>query len=224
MRFSFRAMAMVATVIAAASSLGAEDEAAAATLDNEAEVVAEPVPPAVENSAVEAVSRLGNEVVLGRYHAALEQMNPLWKERTAARMGGMEALERQLEGVAAEMVRQGITMMSFRPQGRPLIHQVSPGRRKVREGGVEVERLTYSRWLVLVPTVTRFRITHQVPGEAPKSRIIESTGFQVAISDKDKLDWTFIDGAGLKPADLRSLFSTLPQDMELPPVGKREVR
>jgi hypothetical protein len=58
----------------------------------------------------------------------------------------------------------------------------------------------------------------------PRPLVIESTGYQVAISDKGENNWTFIDGAGLKPADLRGLFVTLPQDMELPPVGKREVR
>jgi hypothetical protein len=45
----------------------------------------------------------------------------------------------------------------------------------------------------------------------------------VAIADKEDLNWTFIDGSGLTPADLRGLFITLPQDMELPPVGRREV-
>ena len=54
--------------------------------------------------------------------------------------------------------------------------------------------------------------------------MIESIGFQVALADKGKNDWTFIDGAGLTTADLRSLFITLPQDMELPPIEKKEVR
>jgi hypothetical protein len=172
-------------------------------------------------SAVAAVTKLGEEVVLGRYQVALERMNPQWKERTAARMGGMQILEKQLAGVAAQMVQQGISMISFKPQGQPLVHQVSPGSRKVRENGVETDRLVYTKWLVMVPTVTRFRILQE---GNPRPLLVESTGYQVAVSDKGKNDWTFIDGAGLKASELRAIFITLPPDLPLPPVSKREIR
>lgn len=187
----------------------------------ESEVMADAVPPEMTASAVAAVAKLGDEVVLGRYHVAVERMNPLWKKRAAERMGGKEALEKQLAGVAAQMVQQGISMISFKPQGQPRVHQVSPGRRVLRENGVDIEKLVYTKWLVLVPTVTKFRIMRD---GVPKPLVIESTSYQAAVSDKGKNDWTFIDGAGLTPADLRALFITLPQDMELPPVEKREVR
>jgi hypothetical protein len=189
--------------------------------ESESEVIAEPIPPTAIASAVEAVAKLGEEVVLGRYHVAIERMNPVWKERTAARMGGMEMLEKQLAGVAAQMVQQGISMISFKPQGQPKAYEVAPGRKLVRENGREVERMVFTKWLVLVPTVTRFRIMQE---GNPRPLVIESTGYQVAISDKDRNHWTFIDGAGLKPGDLRGIFITLPQNMELPPVGKREIR
>jgi len=204
----------------ACASVRAQQQAAPEPRESESEVMEDPVPPEVATSASAAVAKLGDEVVLGRYHAAIERMNPLWKERAAARMGGMEALEKQLSGVAAEMVRQGISMISFKPQGQPRVHQVSQARKVVMENGGEVERLVFTKWLVLVPTVTRFRIIRE---GNPRPLVIESTSYQVAISDKGRNNWTFIDGAGLKPADLRGLFITLPQDMELPPVGKREV-
>ncbi|MFZ9936517.1 MAG: hypothetical protein ACO3JG_05595 [Luteolibacter sp.] len=187
----------------------------------EAEIMAEQVPPGVKASAVAAVEKLGEQVVLGRYQAALERMNPDWKQRVAARMGGMAELERRLDGVAAEMIRQGITMISFKPQGEPIVHEVSPGTGSDRENVVEKERMVFTKWLVLVPTVTRFRI---IAAGNPRPVVIENTGFQVAVADKNELDWTFIDGSGLTAADLRGLFITLPKDMELPPVGKREVR
>ena len=63
--------------------------------------MASAAPPDVVASAVAAVAKLGDEVVMGRYQVAVERMNPLWKERTAKRMGGMEELEKQLAGVAA---------------------------------------------------------------------------------------------------------------------------
>lgn len=210
-----------AAIVMTCGAVRAQQEVPPQTLEPESEVMAEPIPPEVVASAVAAVAKLGDEVVLGRYQAAIERMNPMWKERTAARMGGMEALEKQLSGVAAEMVRQGISMISFKPQGQPRTHQVSPAKKTVRENGRDVERLVFTKWLVLVPTVTKFRIIRE---GNPRPLVIESTSYQVAISDKGANDWTFIDGAGLRPADLRALFITLPQDMELPPVSKREIR
>jgi hypothetical protein len=180
----------------------------------EAEVIADAVPPEVMQSATSAVATLGNEVVLGRYQAALERMNPLWKERVSQRMGGMQALEEQLAKIPEEMVRQGITMLSSKPEGAPIVHQVGP--QKGKSGN-----LVYTKWLVLVPTMTKFRLIRE---GNPKPLVIESLGYQVAISPKDKLDWTFIDGAGLKVSDLRGLFITLPRNIELPPVSKREAR
>jgi hypothetical protein len=210
-----------AAMVMACGMVRAQQEAAPQTQESEAEVMAEPVPPAVLASAVAAVAKLGEEVVLGRYQVAVERMNPIWKERTAARMGGMAALEKQLAGVAAQMVQQGISMISFKPQGQPRAYEVSPGKKLIKENGRDVERLAFTKWLVLVPTVTKFRIMQQ---GNPRPLVIESTSYQVAISDKGRSDWTFIDGAGLRPADLRGLFITLPQDMELPPVEKREAR
>ena len=180
----------------------------------EAEVIADAVPPEVMQSATSAVAALGNEVVLGRYQAALERMNPLWKERVSQRMGSMQALEEQLAKIPEEMVRQGITMLSSKPEGAPIVHQVGP--QKGKSGN-----LVYTKWLVLVPTMTKFRLIRE---GNPKPLVIESLGYQVAISPKDKLDWTFIDGAGLKVSDLRGLFITLPRNIELPPVSKREAR
>ncbi len=188
-------------------------------LPQEVKSPATAAPPEVVASAVSAVASLGDEVVLGRYKSAIERMYPQWKERAANRMGGMEELEKQLNGVAQQMVQQGISMISCQPQGQPRSYQVGPGK-KVNAANGE-ESLVFSKWLVLVPTLTKFRITR--PGE-PTPIIIESNGFQVALSEKAKLAWTFIDGSSLTVPDLRSLFVNLPQDLEFPPTGKRESR
>jgi len=90
--------------------------------------------------------------------------------------------------------------------------------------GVETETLVFNKWLVLVPTVTKFRIMQKLEKQAPKMITIDSIGFQVAIAEKGKNDWTFIDGAGITVNDLRSMFATLPQDMTLPPLEKKESR
>lgn len=188
---------------------------------SESVVTTEAVPPQVVASAVAAVAKLGDEVVLGRYQVAVERMNPLWKDRAAKRMGGMDALEKQLSGVAAQMVQQGISMISFKPQGQPRAFEVAPGTRVVKEAGVNIDKLVFTKWMVLVPTIRKIRVMRE---GIPKPLVIESTGYQVAISDKGRIDWTFIDGAGLKPSDLRDMFITLPQNIELPPVEQHEAR
>ena len=178
-------------------------------------------PADVVDSAVAAVASLGNEVVMGRFQVAVERMNPTWKKRTADRMGGMEKLEEKLAEVPRQMVQQGISMISFKPQGQPRSFEVGPGKKIEKVNGADVESLVFSKWMVLVPTATKFRITRQ--GEI-KPLVIDSIGFQVAISEKGKNDWTFIDGAGLTVNDLRSMFVTLPADLTLPPLEKRESR
>lgn len=216
MEWAMKAVMILCALAALAMPAHGQAPATPSTSLENAEVVADPVPPELTKSAVEAVGKLGDEVVLGRYQTAIDRMNPLWKKRTAERLGGMETLEKQLKNVAVEMVRQGVSMISFKPQGPPKVFQVWPGTSTA--GGQT--KLVYTKWMVLVPTVTRFRIT---PQGAPKPVIIESTGFQVAVREKSGGEWTFIDGANLKPADLRSLFPTLPADIDLPLVEKKQV-
>lgn len=185
------------------------------------EAGAAPVPPEVTAAAVKAVAALGREVVLGRYQVAVERMYPTWKERTAKRMGGMEKLQEELDGVAKQMLQQGISITDFTPSGQPRAFEVFPGKKVEVIDGKEVETLRYTKWLVLVPTVTKFRA--MIKGD-PVAVNIESTGFQVAICEKGEDDWTFIDGSAVTVNELRSLFITLPQDLELPPLEKRQIR
>lgn len=184
-------------------------------------VIVEQAPPQVVASAVKAVADLGKEVASGRYKVAVDRMYPQWKDRAAKRAGGMEALEKQLDGVAAQMLQRGISIMESAPQGLPRVFEVSPGKKVDVEGGKQIERLRYTKWMVLVPTVTKFRMFLE---NDPVAVMIESTGFQVAISEKGKNDWTFIDGASVGISDLRSLFGNLPQDLELPPLEKKQIR
>ena len=183
--------------------------------------ISELAPPDVVASAVAAVAALGNEVVLGRYQVAIERMNPTWKTRAAGRFqGGMKEMEKQLAGVARQMVQQGISMISFKPSGRPRSYEVGIGKKVDIVNGEQVESQVFNKWMVLVPTVTQFRITRQ----NEKTLVIDSVGFQVAVSDKEQLDWTFIDGANLTINDLRGLFVNLPLDMQFPTVEKHESR
>lgn len=81
-----------------------------------------------------------------------------------------------------------------------------------------MEKLIYTKWWPLVPTVTRIKMVQK-----GQTFTIESTGFQVAISDKDKNDWTFIDGSTVSVNDLRSLFPNFPADTKFPPIARKTV-
>jgi len=178
----------------------------------------------VAPSAVEAVKKLGEQVVLGHRQFAVERMYPRWKARMAKRMGGMDVLERklkeQLEMVDEQMRLHGMSMISFEPVGAPKVYGVWPGKKLEMVDGQEVEVLVSKNWLVLIPTVTKFRVIEKETG---KPRFIESSGFQVAVSDKGANDWYFMDGGTLSVADLRSLFPDLPENIELPKLERREV-
>ncbi|MES2439444.1 MAG: hypothetical protein V4584_10275 [Verrucomicrobiota bacterium] len=228
MKLTFFASSFAALALVAGSSHAQDGPPPLAPLPKVPKEGVAPVPavsaaaPAdVVASAVAAVASLGDEVVLGRYQVAVERMNPQWKERTANRMGGMEVLEKQLAGVARQMVQQGISMISFKPQGQPRSYEVGPSRKVEKVNGEDVESLIFTKWLVMIPTATKFRIIRQ--GET-KPIIIESIGFQVAVADKGKNNWTFIDGSGLTVNDLRGLYVNLPQDLQFPPLEKRESR
>lgn len=176
-------------------------------------------PAEVITSAVAAVNDLGKQIVMGKFQAGIERMNPLWKERTAARVGGIAELEKQLEEVSRQMVAQGVSIISFEPKGAPRSFEVGPGKKVETINGRAVESLIYTKWMVLVPTSTKFRI---FPKSQPKPLFIESTSYQVAIADKGTSNWTFIDGSNLSLGELRKLFINLPSDLVLPPVQKKE--
>jgi len=186
---------------------------------------AEETPPGVATSAVDAVNKLGEQVVLGNRIFAVERMYPRWKERMAKRMGGMEEFDRklkeQLKSVDEQMRLNGMSMMSFKPIGVPKVYGVWHGKKTEVVDGKEVEVLITTKWMVLIPTVTKFRI---IDKEIRKARIIESQGFQVAVADKGSVDWYFMDGASLSVADLRSLFPGLPENLVLPALERREVK
>ncbi|MFN4982424.1 MAG: hypothetical protein ACK56K_14795 [Akkermansiaceae bacterium] len=182
---------------------------------------AQNVPQEIITSAVSAVESLGKEVVLGKYQVAIDKMYPQWKERTAKKMGGKEKLEKQLEDVAKQMLQRGISITDFKPLGKPTAFEVYPGKAIQTVDGKETEVMRYTKWLVLVPTVTRVRML--INGD-PVPLNYESRGFQVAISDKGSNEWFFIDGSAVTVNELRSLFFTLPENLELPVLEKKQIK
>lgn len=172
----------------------------------------------VVNSAITAVNDLGKQVVLGKYKVAMDRMYPQWKERLSSRAGGEAVLAKQFENMTAEMTKQGTSLVSFKSYGFPKVYEVYPGKKVETVDGKQVETLINTKWLLLIPTETRYRLMKD-----REQLVIESKGFQVAVADKDKLVWSFIDGSGLTVQDLRSMFISLPKDMELPEIKRQSV-
>jgi hypothetical protein len=172
----------------------------------------------VVNRAITAVNDLGKQVVMGNHAAAYEQMYPQWKERVLSSLGSEEKLKEQIQKTTDQMREQGISMISFKTYGFPKVHEVYPGKKIETKNGNQVESLISTKWLILIPTETRYRIQAKAD-----SIIMETKGFQIAIADKKTLDWKFIDGSGVKIQDLRSLFISLPADLELPEIKQRAI-
>jgi hypothetical protein len=172
----------------------------------------------VVNSAIAAANDLGKEVVLGKHKVAFERMYPQWKERLISRLGGEEQLEQQLAKTTDQMREQGISMISFKTYGFPKVHEVYPGKKVETKNGRQTESLISTKWLIFIPTETRYRIQAQ-----SESIVMETKGFQIAIADKKELKWTFIDGSDVAIQDLRSLFISLPADLELPETKRRTI-
>jgi hypothetical protein len=191
-------------------------------------------PPAVVASAVAAVDRLGRDVTKGDFIVAIDRMNPEWLAQLARQGGGgrigadkeaevrkRDEIRKQAEGAAKRLAQEGVSIVSSVPLGQPLSFEVGPGKRIEKVEGQEVEVLVFTKWMVLVPTLTKYRML--LKGD-PKPLFIEKTGFQVAVADKGKDNWTFIDGSNLTVSALRRVFSTLPKDMQLPPIAERQAK
>ncbi|MBB5353738.1 hypothetical protein HNR46_003999 [Haloferula luteola] len=171
-------------------------------------------PAEVVKSADLAVRALGDQIVQGHHEVAVESMYPQWKERMAKRSGGMAKMEESLKNLGALMARNGIRIVSVKTYGHPDCHEVWPGK------GAD-QATVYTKWLVLVPTVTRMSVLRE---GTQTPILIDSYGFQVAIADKDQMNWKFINGSEVSVADLRSMFTSLPANLELPEVRREEAK
>lgn len=210
----------------------------AATDDVDAVVVGQapgsvPVSPEVKASAVAAVNALGKEVVVGHFQVAIDRMYPAWKETLAKAVGGQDKLVEKFSAVPRLMAQQGMAILSFQTEGEPVAYEVDSGKEPMldengkpvidKASGKPLEKMTFKKWLLVVPTVTEFRVTEPAKaGQTPKIKVAVNHSFQVAISDKGKNNWTFIDGSGLNVAELRRLFFTLPETMTLPQIKGEE--
>ena len=107
-------------------------------------------------------------------------------------VGSREKLEKYMKPGLDKINASGITMK---------LDQIGTPSKLYRSGNQEI---------TFVPKI----ITSTIQGHT-----VKSTGYLVAIRDKDKKEWTYLDGNGLAKHKnfLWTLFPELPRDIKLPP-------
>lgn len=181
----------------------------------------QPVPEAIMIEAQKAVQGLANQVVRGNYDAAFKQMNPEWKEKLARKNRGEKKLMETMRAKFAALQAQGVVIRAMEASVPTVAYEVDFGLEQKQVNGELINVPVYKQWLVFVPTVSLVSATDR-NAQPPKVYNIRVDGFQAAISKKGANDWTFIDGADLKAANLRELFEFLPKNDKKLGFPKRE--
>jgi hypothetical protein len=161
------------------------------------------VPQDVMVEAQKATQALIDQVVRGNQDAAFKNMNPAWKKILARKNGGEKKLMQEMRKQFAALQAQGVSIRAMEAQRPKVAYEVDFG---VIDGvGI------YKQWMVFVPTVSLVTAVNRKVSP-PDMYDLRADGFQVALCTKGKNDWSLIDGADLKAANLRELFPFLPKD------------
>ncbi len=186
------------------------------------------IDPAVSASAQKAVQELGDNVKKGNWGFTLEKMYPRYRKRQEAQHGAAK-FKQQIDGAGAQLNQMGVVIQSFvakRPTG---YFQVWPqitaaGKARIAAGGELQDGDTFYNWLVLVPTTQVWKFLDKNAGKPRYARI---DSYQVAISRvtaPGEEKWTFIDGNSASTRKLRSFFTSLPFELELPKLDRVEIK
>ena len=181
-------------------------------------------PPAgLADSARDAVQVLGNEVVKGNLEFAFNHMYPRWQSRLVKQSGKREDLLQKVRQAGEQMVQNGISIIDFKADYPTSFFRVWPVRKDGTDEQSDAPENFVYQWLTFVPTQTTLRIIDRNNAETPIRRFVQS-GFQVAITREDVSDWSFIDGSTLSVESLRSLFPSIPANIDSlndPSTGKK---
>lgn len=171
----------------------------------------QPVPEVIRIEAQKATQVLMNQVVKGDIDAAFKHMNPKWKNIEARKNGGAAKLNKKIREGFADLQAKGITLRATQAKRPTVAFEVDFGLQEQMVNGKPTKVGVYKQWMVFVPTVSQ--VTAIDHGAVPRQTVeMRLDGFQIALCEKGKNDWTFIDGAHIKGAELRQLFPFLPKD------------
>jgi len=188
------------------------------------------IPPAVADSAKQAVQALGNKCQQGDFTYAYETMYPRYKKRQEA-LHGRDKLKTQFNNANNELLKLGVTIKSFtaeQPTGFfkvwPIIKpevkaRISRGEQTKTSSGDELYH-----WMVIVPTKQVWAFLSQRGGN---TRYLQRTEFQIAVAQEAAVPgqekWTFI-ASPIKEQQLRSMFPSLPHTLKLPSLQDKEIK
>ncbi len=181
----------------------------------------QPVPETVRIEAQKATQVLMNRVVRGDVDAAFKHMNPDWRKIEARKNGGEAALAKKFREGFASLKAKGVELRATEAKMPVMAYEVDFGHQKQVINGVSTKIGVYKQWMVFVPTSSMV-IARDHGVVPPKEVQMLLKSFQIAISEKGKNDWTFIDGAHITATELRQLFPFLPpseKDLGFPKRG-----
>ncbi len=162
----------------------------------EREIKREPVPASILADAVNAVQKLGDDTLRGKFAEVVDQLYPRYQKRAAKKLGGHLELEKQLRQAVADLAAGGITITGF--SAEPALY------------GFDIPE--FSEWLVFVPTTRIIRRIDTATGLVERGEIKD---YQIAVRKKaEGSDWSFINGSTMSSREIRSLFNSLPADIE----------
>lgn len=180
-------------------------------------------PVGTADSAQRAVQVLGDEVVKGNLEYAVNNMYPRLLARLIKQIGNKEDLLLRVQKAGEQMTQNGISIIKFKSGAPTSFFRVWPLRKKGTDPTSNAPEDFVYQWLTFVPTQKTIRVIDSSNVEK-RIRIYEQEGFQVAITREDVDDWTFIDGSTLSIETLRSLFPSIPVDIDMlkdPITGKK---
>ena len=189
------------------------------------------VPLQVMARARAAASKLMDKTVKGDFQEVVNQMNPAFVEAIARPFGGPEKFKAGMLKMLKQMGGNGIAIQAGITKEPKTAMEVDWGAQDVWVNGKPVldangkpkREFAYRKWMVYVPTAMNVLIKNE-DGQLEKWQM---TSFQIAISPKRNENWTFIDGATVKPIQLRKVFPFLPQDaakLKFPEVGRKKIQ
>ena len=178
------------------------------------------VPPEVLESARQATQALADEVVRGDLAAPIRKMYPEWKTKEAAKVGGVKKLEARALKAVQELRAKGVKINVMRAEQPFSAFEVDFGLRGQQKKPI------YRKWLVFVPTTSIITAMNSAKNP-PEVVDMRMESYQIAISDKGRNNWSFLDGNQIEAFQLRQLFPFLPKnnrDLALPKVGGKIIK
>jgi len=187
------------------------------------------VPPHVSASAKAAVQKLGDKIKVGDFMYGYNTMYDRYKKRQE-KLHGKQELQNQILNAQNKMLKMGVTIESFnaeKPTGYFRVHPMIKPDVKAKLATGELKQTKpgdeYYHWMIIVPTTQIWKFLDK-NGKPP--RYLKREQYQIAIAAETDLPgqekWTFI--GSLKEQQLRSLFPSLPQNIELPLQQNSEIK